>query len=147
VFAARDAIGADRSEYVAHVEAAYAAAGVSWFTPVELFKPWYARALARRMLASHATSSASSAAPLRVYELGGGGGTAARGVLDAVAELAPQVYATMTYVSVEARAQHRSAQRSAHTRPWHIHFILSFAIRSLSLSRARILTHRRRRRR
>jgi hypothetical protein len=110
------------------VEAAYASAGVSWFTPVELFKPWYARALARRVLASHAASSAAAASaaasaspppPLRVYELGGGGGTAARGVLDAVAELAPDVYATMTYVSVEASCPQRSETHThTHTCPF-----------------------------
>jgi hypothetical protein len=90
----------NRGEYVAHVEAAYRAAGVSWFTPVELFRPWYARALARHILAAHD----AAAGPLRVYELGGGGGTCARGVLDAVAELTPDVYATMSYIAVDVRA-------------------------------------------
>ncbi len=93
----------DRAEYVAHVEAAYVAAGVSWFTPVELFKPWYARALARHLLKARAGCAEAAAAPLTVYELGGGTGTCARGVLDAVAELAPDVYAHMRYVCVEAR--------------------------------------------
>jgi hypothetical protein len=91
----------NRAEYIAHVEAAYRDAGVSWFTPVELFQPLYARALARHMLRLHG----SSAAPLRVYELGGGGGTCARGVLDAVAELAPDVYRSMRYTAVEVSAQ------------------------------------------
>ena len=99
----------NRAEYLARVEAAYREAGVSWFTPVELFQPWYARALARHILRLHA----ASAAPLRVYELGGGGGTAARGILDAVRELAPEVYRDMRYTAVEVSAQLAARQSAA----------------------------------
>ncbi len=90
----------NRAEYAAAVHAAYASADVSWFTPVELFRPWYARALARHILGAHDVAAGH---PLRVYELGGGTGACARGVLDALAELAPDVYRTMRYVAVEAR--------------------------------------------
>ena len=99
----------NRAEYIARVEAAYREAGVSWFTPVELFQPWYARALARHILRLHG----ASAAPLRVYELGGGGGTAARGILDAVRELAPEVYRDMRYTAVEVSAQLAARQSAA----------------------------------
>jgi SAM-dependent MidA family methyltransferase len=99
----------NRSEYLARVEAAYREAGVSWFTPVELFQPWYARALARHILRLHG----ASATPLHVYELGGGGGTAARGILDAVRELAPEVYRGMRYTAVEVSAQLAARQAAA----------------------------------
>ena len=99
----------NRADYVSRVEAAYAHANTAWFTPVELFQPWYARALARHMLRLHAASPA----PLRVYELGGGGGTAARGVMDAVRELAPDVYRSMRYTSVEVSAQLAARQAAA----------------------------------
>ena len=99
----------NRGEYLARVEAAYREAGVSWFTPVELFQPWYARALARHILRLHG----ASAAPLHVYELGGGGGTAARGILDAVRELAPEVYRGMRYTAVEVSAQLAARQAAA----------------------------------
>lgn len=99
----------NRAEYVSRVSAAYRDAGVSWFTPVELFQPWYSRALARHILRLHG----ASAAPLRVYELGGGGGTCARGVLDAVAELAPDVYRQMRYTAVEVSAPLAARQAAA----------------------------------
>lgn len=99
----------NRGEYISRVSAAYRDAGVSWFTPVELFQPWYARALARHILRLHGASDA----PLQVYELGGGGGTCARGVLDAVAELAPEVYRRMRYTAVEVSAPLAARQAAA----------------------------------
>ena len=48
-----------------------------WLTPVEIFKPHYAAAVARYML-----KEMDPTYPLKVYELGGGMGTCAAGVLD-----------------------------------------------------------------
>jgi len=86
-----------RGDYEDAVSAAYREAGTAWLTPGELFAPYYARALARHML-----RTLPAGEMLHIVELGGGTGTVARGILDAVLELAPDVYAGMTYVGVEA---------------------------------------------
>lgn len=101
---------ANRAEYLGLVERAYADAQTAWFTPVELFQPLYARAVARWVLAQHVQHAG---APLRLYELGGGSGTAARGVLDALRELAPAVYAETVYTGVEISAELAAKQLAA----------------------------------
>ncbi|CAM6121675.1 unnamed protein product [Calypogeia fissa] len=82
------------SEYLANV---YKQGGSSWFTPVELFQPHYANAIAKYILRTH-----GSVAPLNIYEIGGGTGTCARNIIDYMKKHAPQaVYDTMSYTSVE----------------------------------------------
>ena len=89
--------------------------GCSWLTPVEVFQPWYARALAEYILQRHlqgaeAQSEGGPVAwergtggekPLHIYEIGGGGGTCAANVLDFLKQTVPEVYARTQYVSVE----------------------------------------------
>jgi hypothetical protein len=89
-----------RAEYRHALAAAYAASPLGWMTPVEVFAPWYSRAIARYLLAAHAASPAPSG-PLLVWELGGGSGTHARAVLDYLRHAAPRVYASVEYTLVE----------------------------------------------
>ncbi|KAH9680836.1 protein arginine methyltransferase NDUFAF7 [Citrus sinensis] len=64
-----------RKAYMKHVDKIYKQSEISWFTPVELFK---------------------------IYEIGGGSGTCAKGVMDYIMLNAPErVYNNMTYISVE----------------------------------------------
>ena len=78
---------ADRRDYDSAVAAAYRASGTRWFTPAELFRPHYGAALAAHFLAAR-----DAAAPLRIYEVGGGSGTAAKDILDHIRSAAPEVY-------------------------------------------------------
>lgn len=87
-----------RSDYEAHVAAAYEHASVSWFTPAELFRPMYARGFAAAALAAHDPATG----PLTMFELGGGAGTFARDFLDCVAERSPAVFEGMSYTCVDA---------------------------------------------
>ncbi|KAH9680837.1 protein arginine methyltransferase NDUFAF7 [Citrus sinensis] len=80
-----------------HVDKIYKQSEISWFTPVELFKPWYAHGIAEAIM-----RTANLSVPLKIYEIGGGSGTCAKGVMDYIMLNAPErVYNNMTYISVE----------------------------------------------
>ncbi|XP_073134926.1 protein arginine methyltransferase NDUFAF7 homolog, mitochondrial isoform X3 [Henckelia pumila] len=86
-----------RKAYVKHLDKIYKQSDISWFTPVELFKPWYARGIAEAIL-----RTANLSVPLKIYEIGGGSGTCAKGVMDYMKLNAPtRVYDNMAYISVE----------------------------------------------
>ncbi|XVF84647.1 hypothetical protein PTKIN_Ptkin17bG0054200 [Pterospermum kingtungense] len=86
-----------RKAYMKHLDKIYKQSGISWFTPVELFKPWYAQGIAEAIMR---TSNLS--VPLKIYEIGGGSGTCAKGIMDYIMLNAPpRVYNSMTYTSVE----------------------------------------------
>uniref|UniRef100_A0A803LZB5 Protein arginine methyltransferase NDUFAF7 n=1 Tax=Chenopodium quinoa TaxID=63459 RepID=A0A803LZB5_CHEQI len=86
-----------RKAYLQHLNKVYKQSEVSWFTPVELFKPWYAHGIAEAIL-----RTANLSVPLKIYEIGGGSGTCAKGIMDYLMLNAPsRVYNNMTYISVE----------------------------------------------
>ncbi|GKV28707.1 hypothetical protein SLEP1_g37724 [Rubroshorea leprosula] len=86
-----------RKAYMKHLDKVYKQSGISWFTPVELFKPWYAQGIAEAIM-----RTANLSVPLKIYEIGGGSGTCARGIMDYIMLNAPpRVYNNMTYTSVE----------------------------------------------
>lgn len=64
------------------VTAAAGADQVDWLTPVEVFAPWYGRALAHYMLELRKhDSSIDTNIPLNIVEVGGGTGTLAASIL------------------------------------------------------------------
>lgn len=86
-----------RKAYVRHLDKIYKQSEISWFTPAELFKPWYAYGIAEAIM-----RSANLSVPLKIYEIGGGSGTCAKGIMDYIMLNAPsRVYNNMTYISVE----------------------------------------------
>ncbi|KAM7485703.1 hypothetical protein LguiA_001712 [Lonicera macranthoides] len=88
---------AGRKAYMKHLDNIYKQNDVSWFTPVELFKPWYAHGIAEAIL-----RTANLSVPLKIYEIGGGSGTCAKGIMDYIMLNAPtRIYNSMTYISVE----------------------------------------------
>ncbi|GFP98331.1 NADH dehydrogenase [ubiquinone] complex i assembly factor 7 homolog, partial [Phtheirospermum japonicum] len=88
---------AGRKAYLKHLDAIYKQSDISWFTPVELFKPWYAHGIAEAIM-----RTANLSVPLKIYEIGGGSGTCAKSVMDYIKLNAPtRVYDNMTYISVE----------------------------------------------
>ncbi|KAI3764613.1 hypothetical protein L2E82_14624 [Cichorium intybus] len=85
-----------RKAYMSHLENIYNQNNVSWFTPVELFKPWYAHGIAEAFLRTTNLSF-----PLKIYEIGGGSGTCAKGIMDFIMFNAPTwVYNNMSYTYV-----------------------------------------------
>ncbi|XP_031267502.1 protein arginine methyltransferase NDUFAF7 homolog, mitochondrial [Pistacia vera] len=86
-----------RKAYMKHLDKIYKQSDISWFTPVELFKPWYAHGIAGAIM-----RTANLSVPLKIYEIGGGSGTCAKGIMDYLKLNAPErVYNNMTYISVE----------------------------------------------
>ena len=74
-----------------------------WLTPVEIFRPHYANAIARYILEQHACGQldSDSERDLTIYELGGGTGTCAANILAHIRDADPRVYARTKYVGVE----------------------------------------------
>ncbi|KAI8538012.1 hypothetical protein RHMOL_Rhmol09G0067500 [Rhododendron molle] len=90
-------IAKGRKAYMQYLDTIYKKNDISWFTPVELFKPWYAHGIAESIL-----RTANLSIPLKIYEIGGGSGTCAKGIMDYIMLNAPtRVYSNMTYISVE----------------------------------------------
>ncbi|KAG9447478.1 hypothetical protein H6P81_013606 [Aristolochia fimbriata] len=86
-----------RTDYVKYLDNLYKVHDISWFTPVELFKPWYAHGIAEAIM-----RSADLSIPLKIYEIGGGSGTCAKCIMDYLMLNAPaKVYRNMSYISVE----------------------------------------------
>uniref|UniRef100_A0A6N2MMJ0 Protein arginine methyltransferase NDUFAF7 n=1 Tax=Salix viminalis TaxID=40686 RepID=A0A6N2MMJ0_SALVM len=82
-----------RKAYMNHLDKIYKRSDISWFTPVELFKPWYAHGIAEAIMRTTQLS-----VPLHIYEIGGGSGICAKGILDYIMLNAPaKVYNNMTY--------------------------------------------------
>ncbi|XP_049932905.1 uncharacterized protein LOC116250809 isoform X2 [Nymphaea colorata] len=86
-----------RSDYLKLLDKLYKENDIAWFTPVELFKPWYAHGIAEAIL-----RTADLSVPLKIYEIGGGSGTCAKCIMDYMMLNAPsKVYRNMKYISVE----------------------------------------------
>ena len=83
----------------------YAAQEHAWLTPALVFQPWYSYAIARWLIRQVMTLRAKGgkhvAAPLIVYEVGGGTGTNAKHICDYVKANAPQLYRAMRYTILE----------------------------------------------
>ncbi|KAM2404239.1 hypothetical protein EV1_031244 [Malus domestica] len=96
-----------RKAYMKYLEKIYKESDVSWFTPVEIFKPWYAHGIAEAIM-----RTANLSVPLKIYEIGGGSGTCAKGIMDYIMLNAPpRVYNNMTYISVEVSPSLAEIQR------------------------------------
>ncbi|UZJ51304.1 hypothetical protein CBS101457_000624 [Exobasidium rhododendri] len=70
-----------------------------WHTPTELFKPYYARAIARYMIEAKADGGVEE--PLQIYEVGAGSGALAFDILEFLADEHPEIYKTATYKIIE----------------------------------------------
>ena len=95
-------LGAD--DYARALDLRYRRLAKQWLTPVEIFKPHYAEAVARYVLHRYREEDEKRGYPLRVYEIGGGSGTHAAGFLRYLRKHAPAVFAKTTFVSVEISA-------------------------------------------
>ncbi|MCO5594695.1 hypothetical protein L7F22_048728 [Adiantum nelumboides] len=80
-----------------------------WHTPTELFKPYYARAIARYIVERH--RSKTDEAPLVIYELGAGSGALANDVLGYLAEAEPDLYERIEYRIIEISSRLAEQQR------------------------------------
>lgn len=94
----------NEAEYKSFLSKLYSKEQHAWSTPCEIFQPFYAESLAKYMLSKlpyFQENQLAAAPPLVIYEVGGGNGTCAKGVLDYIQRVAPQVYETVEYHVIE----------------------------------------------
>ncbi|KAH9568523.1 hypothetical protein CY35_03G082200 [Sphagnum magellanicum] len=110
-----------RKAYLQHLNDLYKQNNVSWFTPIEIFQPWYGYAIAEYILRTLVPAS-----PLNIYEIGGGTGTCASNILNYFKTKAPAIYKNLTYTSVEIsdalalKQQARVGAMSSHSHHFQI---------------------------
>lgn len=109
----KDYIG--MGSYKKHVNSIYKESPGSWITPVELFKPHYARSLLEWVL------SRSSGKPIHIMEIGGGTGTCALNILDALYFQHPNLYKKSKYTILEF-AEKLSTMQTQRIKPIHNNF-------------------------
>lgn len=100
--------------YRAALRQAYDELGTSWLTPSEIFRPHYANALADAFAQSHearhkqppsGAEGAAQAAPLDIYEVGGGSGGVARDILRRLRARHPAAFRAVRYRAIEISPQ------------------------------------------
>ncbi|OQR90349.1 hypothetical protein ACHHYP_05589 [Achlya hypogyna] len=100
-----------KREYKNQVAALYQQDKEAWMTPVEVFYPYYSRAIANYMMMSPHTIH-NDTGKLHIYEIGGGAGTNALCILDYIKEQAPALYAKTTYTMIEISARMAARQQA-----------------------------------
>lgn len=83
-----------------------------WHTPTELFRPYYAEAIARYMIANYKLSLYPYH-DLLIYELGAGNGTLMLNILDYIRAVDPEVYARTRFKIIEVSSRLADMQRLA----------------------------------
>lgn len=75
-----------------------------WYTPTELFRPYYGEAVARYLVANYKLTTFPYN-DLIVYEMGAGRGTLMLNILDYIRDVEPEVYERTQYRIIEISAQ------------------------------------------
>ncbi|MBW0487796.1 hypothetical protein O181_027511 [Austropuccinia psidii MF-1] len=110
-----------------------------WHTPTELFKPWYARSIARFIISSHLQVPPSSSRespdrlttqsnhsnhhplkPLKIVEIGAGNGTLCQGILDYIHEYSKELYERTSYQIIELSTRLINRQREKLKQAGHL---------------------------
>jgi SAM-dependent MidA family methyltransferase len=97
----------DEKEYRKHISAMYRSGSGSWTTPVEVFHPHYARAIAKWALRKHKEGKG-----MHFVEVGGGTGTCAVGILDFLKEDYPEIYEKSSYTIVDLSTEMNKLQKA-----------------------------------
>ncbi|EGS18073.1 uncharacterized protein CTHT_0060880 [Thermochaetoides thermophila DSM 1495] len=82
-----------------------------WYTPTELFRPYYGEAIARYLIANYKLTTYPYH-DLIIYEMGAGRGTLMRNILDYIRHVDPDVYVRTQYKIIEISTQLASLQKS-----------------------------------
>ncbi|GAB1310996.1 Protein arginine methyltransferase NDUFAF7 [Madurella fahalii] len=82
-----------------------------WYTPTDLFRPYYGEAIARYLVANYKLTTYPYD-DLIIYEMGAGRGTLMRNILDYIRDVEPAVYARTKYKIIEISTQLAALQNS-----------------------------------
>ncbi|GAM25665.1 hypothetical protein SAMD00019534_088400 [Acytostelium subglobosum LB1] len=91
----------NRREYYTYLSDLYRQSQHSWFTPVEIFQPYYSNAIGRYIIETFTKSQTTAGAPLKIFEIGAGSGTNALCILNFLRSQHPELYATTQYTIIE----------------------------------------------
>lgn len=82
-----------------------------WFTPTDLFRPYYGEAIARYLVANYKLTTYPYH-DLIIYEMGAGRGTLMRNILDYIRDVDPAVYNRTKYKIIEISTRLAAVQTS-----------------------------------
>ncbi|KAK3362641.1 S-adenosyl-L-methionine-dependent methyltransferase [Lasiosphaeria hispida] len=82
-----------------------------WFTPTELFRPYYGESIARYLVANYKLTTYPYH-DLIIYEMGAGRGTLMLNILDYIRDFEPSVYARTKFKIIEISTQLATLQNS-----------------------------------
>lgn len=82
-----------------------------WYTPTELFRPYYGEAIARYLIANYKLTTYPYH-DLIIYEMGAGRGTLMLNILDYIRDVDPAVYARTQYKIIEISTQLATIQNN-----------------------------------
>ncbi|KAK3694601.1 S-adenosyl-L-methionine-dependent methyltransferase [Podospora appendiculata] len=82
-----------------------------WYTPTELFRPYYGEAIARYLVANYKLTTYPYH-DLIIYEMGAGRGTLMLNILDYIRDVDPAVYARTKFKIIEISTQLATLQNS-----------------------------------
>ncbi|KAK4188526.1 hypothetical protein QBC35DRAFT_496111 [Podospora australis] len=82
-----------------------------WYTPTELFRPYYGEAIARYLIANYKLTTYPYH-DLTIYEMGAGRGTLMLNILDYIRDIDPAVYDRTKYNIIEISTQLANLQTS-----------------------------------
>lgn len=83
-----------------------------WYTPTELFRPYYGEAIARYLCENYRHTSFPYH-DLIIYEMGAGRGTLMLNILDYIRDVEPEVYERTRYRIIEISSNLANVQRSS----------------------------------
>lgn len=82
-----------------------------WYTPTELFRPYYGEAVARYLCENYRATSFPYH-DLIIYEMGAGRGTLMLNILDYIRDVEPEIYAKTRYKVIEISSNLASVQQN-----------------------------------
>ncbi|EFA74866.1 hypothetical protein PPL_11900 [Heterostelium album PN500] len=92
----------NRKDYLIYLSELYKDSQHSWFTPVEIFQPYYSNAIGRYIIEKYNNSKMKQEKkPLKIFEVGAGSGTNALCILNFLRDQHPNLYATAQYTIIE----------------------------------------------
>lgn len=104
----RDFVG--EADYRRALAEQYASADREWLTPVEIYRPHYAEAVARSVVERH--DRLYPGEPIQILEIGGGNGTCASGMLSFLRRVHPERFERCRYLSIEISPELAEVQRA-----------------------------------
>ncbi|KAL0486025.1 NADH dehydrogenase [ubiquinone] complex I, assembly factor 7 [Acrasis kona] len=110
----------DEVDYVECLHDLYSNGRHAWGTPVELYQPWYGRAIADYII-----NTRDADKPLIIYEIGGGNGTCALSVLNYLREYYTPIYDQSHYNIIEVSKALHEIQVERMQDAGHLHHFTS----------------------